>query len=169
MTRDELFELGVIRTAAPCPKKWADMRGDAVKRFCDDCQLNVYDVSQLTTLEAYSLLKLSEGRVCARIYTRADGTVLTRDCPTGLRRARQRALRSALALGALATSALAAVLSQLGGSGSLPAVRLARTSERLSQQAQAVVTPVLRSLNPPQSVMAGGLSEDAIEVPRTKK
>jgi hypothetical protein len=169
MTRDELFELGVIRTATPCPKTWADMRGDAVKRFCDDCQLNVYDVSQLTTLEAYSLLKLSEGRVCARIYTRADGTVLTRDCPTGLRRARQRALRSALALGALATSALAAVLSQLGGDGSPGAARLAETSRRLTQQAQAVVTPVLRSLNPPRSDIAGGMRAPRLEVPSGKQ
>jgi hypothetical protein len=169
MTRDELFELGVIRTATPCPKKWADMRGDAVKRFCDDCQLNVYDVSQLTTLEAYSLLKLSEGRVCARIYTRADGTVLTRDCPTGLRRARQRALRGALALGALATAGLAAVLSQLGGGPSLQGARLARTSERLSRQAQALVTPVLRSSNPPRSDIAGGMRPPQREVPRKVK
>lgn len=159
MTRDELFELGVIRTAAPCPKKWADMKGDGVKRFCDDCKLNVYDVSQLTTLEAYRLLKLSEGRVCARIYTRADGTVLTRDCPTGLRRARQRALRTALALGAMAASGVAAVLSQLGGSEGAQSAggRMARTAARLTEKAQALELPVLRSLNPPRSVMAGGL------------
>jgi hypothetical protein len=52
----------------------------------------------MTRDEVRALLVSTEGRVCARLYRRADGTVLTRDCPTGLRALRRRASRVATAL-----------------------------------------------------------------------
>jgi hypothetical protein len=36
--------------------------------------------------EAERLVVEKEGRLCVRFHRRADGTVLTRDCPVGLRR-----------------------------------------------------------------------------------
>jgi hypothetical protein len=66
------------------------MTGDARKRFCESCSLNVYNVSEMTRTEAEGLIAASEGRFCARIYRRQDGTVITRDCPVGLRSYRKR-------------------------------------------------------------------------------
>jgi len=61
------------------------MKGDGRVRFCSHCQLNVYNLSELSADEARALFKQHEGqRLCVRLYQRRDGTVLTRDCPTGL-------------------------------------------------------------------------------------
>jgi hypothetical protein len=76
--------LGRLSIAAPCPASWDGMRGDDRVRFCDGCQLNVYNLSGMTTAEATALVSGSEGRLCTRFFRRADGTVLTRDCPVGL-------------------------------------------------------------------------------------
>lgn len=76
--------LDQIKIASPCPKRWDEMDGDDRKRFCDDCRLNVYNLSAMTRAEAVDLLTRSEGRLCACFWRRADGTILTRDCPVGL-------------------------------------------------------------------------------------
>lgn len=63
---------------------------DAV-RFCGQCSKNVYDISKLTTVEASLLIQQGEasGRLpCMQLYRRFDGTVITDDCPVGLRRIR---------------------------------------------------------------------------------
>ncbi len=69
-----------LRIATPCPVSWADMTGDARKRFCGQCSLHVYDVSELTRGEAETLIRSSEGRVCMRLHRRADGRIVTKDC-----------------------------------------------------------------------------------------
>lgn len=66
------------------------MIGDDRVRFCDQCQLNVYNIAELSRTEVEKLIASSEGRICARLYRRADGTVITRDCPVGLRALRLR-------------------------------------------------------------------------------
>ncbi len=71
--------------ATPCPARWEDMKGDERVRFCDQCSLHVYNVAELTEAEAERLIRETEGRLCGRIYRRADGTILTRDCPTGVK------------------------------------------------------------------------------------
>jgi hypothetical protein len=86
---------------------------DAV-RFCGDCKKNVYDVSQMTGRDAELLIQRTEsGRfelnlpflsgqaqidelgmpgeedsgpsICLQLYRRKDGTVITDDCPNGLK------------------------------------------------------------------------------------
>ncbi|HST54042.1 MAG TPA: carboxypeptidase-like regulatory domain-containing protein [Pyrinomonadaceae bacterium] len=96
--------LGRVRVASPCRANWERMEGDERVRFCRECNLNVYNLSGMTRREAASLVAETEGRLCARFFRRADGTVLTKDCPTGLRAVRRRV---SLAAGA----AFAAVLS----------------------------------------------------------
>src|SRR5258708_12517759 len=39
----------------------------------------------MTRREAEALLREKEGQLCARLYRRADGTILTSNCPAGLR------------------------------------------------------------------------------------
>lgn len=94
-TQDQLANL---RIAAPCQTFWESMAGDERVRYCKLCSLNVYNFAEMTREEVRELLARTEGRVCARLYRRADGTVLTRDCPTGLRALRRRASRVAAAL-----------------------------------------------------------------------
>lgn len=72
-----------IRVAAPCPARWADMTGDDRARFCAQCQKHVYNLSEMTAEDASDLIREREGKLCVRFYQRADGTVLTADCPAG--------------------------------------------------------------------------------------
>ncbi len=90
-------EIDGIRIATPCSVSWEQMEGDERMRHCAVCSLNVYNFADMTRDEVRALLAGREGRVCARLYRRADGTVLTRDCPTGLRALRRRASRAAAA------------------------------------------------------------------------
>jgi hypothetical protein len=67
----------------------------------------------MTAAEVSALIVETEGRLCARIYRRADGTVLTSDCPVGAakippRRRYRRALALGLILPALAVAGLMA-------------------------------------------------------------
>ena len=73
-----------VRVAAPCSADWEQMRGDERARFCGQCQLNVYNLSGMTRQEAERLIASREGRLCVRFYRRADGTILTKNCPVGL-------------------------------------------------------------------------------------
>src|SRR3974377_2446301 len=75
-----------IRIATPCPARWEDMGGDDRVRFCDQCRKNVYNLSAMTAAEATALLQDKKGKLCARIYQRADGSILTEDCPVGIAR-----------------------------------------------------------------------------------
>lgn len=92
-----------LRVATPCPVGWNQMRGNDQVRFCDHCQLNVYNISELSKLEAQRLITSTEGRLCARLYRRADGTILTKDCPVGLRALRLRVSKRVAAVFALVT------------------------------------------------------------------
>ena len=81
-----------IEIPLPCHVPWTDMTGDDRVRFCGDCRQNVYNVATFTRAEATRLLNDSSGRVCLRIFRRADGTVVTDDCRARLRAARKRGL-----------------------------------------------------------------------------
>jgi hypothetical protein len=93
-----------VRVASPCNAVWSDMVGNDQVRHCAQCDKNVYDLSAMTRAEAESVIEKHEGKLCARFYRRADGTVLTQDCPVGQRRRRRR-----VSLVVLGSSALAAL------------------------------------------------------------
>jgi hypothetical protein len=99
-----------VRVAAPCPADWGKMVGDERVRFCAQCELHVYNLSGMTRREAEALVAGTEGRLCVRFYRRADGTILTRNCPTGLRAIRRRVSR-------VAGAALSAALGFFAGLG----------------------------------------------------
>jgi hypothetical protein len=86
--------LNDLRIASPCQASWDKMKGNDRVRFCDLCSRHVYSISNLTTTEASDLIQQAEGRrhLCVRLYRRKDGTVLTGDCPVGLRYALRRRL-----------------------------------------------------------------------------
>lgn len=64
------------------------MSGDDRVRHCAKCQTKVFNLLGLSRVEVDALLSNSGAPVCARLFQRKDGMVMTRDCPTGLRRAR---------------------------------------------------------------------------------
>jgi len=95
--RPDAALLGEIRVAKPCPADWSQMTGDDRSRFCSTCQKNVYNLSAMTAAEAAALIREKEGKMCVRYYQRADGTMLTQDCPVGVTRFRRRVTRSVAA------------------------------------------------------------------------
>src|SRR5258706_15227264 len=77
--------LDQISIAAPCTADWDSMPGTDRVRYCAECNKNVYNLSEMTRREAEALVREKEGQLCARFYRRADGTILTSNCPAGLR------------------------------------------------------------------------------------
>lgn len=75
--------LDQIKIASPCPARWAEMAGDDRARFCAQCEKHVFNLSAMTAAAAAALIREKEGKLCARLYRRRDGTVLTADCPVG--------------------------------------------------------------------------------------
>jgi hypothetical protein len=84
------LSLDTISVASPCTVSWDAMRGDGRVRFCTQCNQKVYNLSEMPHKQAEALLRQSEGKMCARFYRRRDGTVMTADCPIGLRAIRRR-------------------------------------------------------------------------------
>jgi hypothetical protein len=101
-----------LRIASPCPANWDQMSGDDRIRFCNLCNLHVYNISQITRRETETLFADTEGRICARLFRRIDGTIITKDCPVGLRAVRRRLARVAGAAFAAIVSLVATVMGQ---------------------------------------------------------
>jgi hypothetical protein len=95
-----------VRIASPCSASWEAMTGDDRVRFCGSCQKNVYNLSAMESAEAETLLAKHNESICVRLYRRTDGTVMTTDCPVGVRKRRlKRAVLAVAGAGALAASA----------------------------------------------------------------
>lgn len=102
--------LDTISIAAPCSADWHGMTGDERVRFCGDCQKNVYNLSDMTRREAEQLISRTQGKLCVRYYRRADGSILTANCPIGLRALKRQMSRAA-------TAVASAILSFVTGLG----------------------------------------------------
>ena len=150
--RRQLPVLDNLHIAAPCSADWSRMTGDARARFCGSCEKNVYNLSEMTRLEAEALLIEKEGKLCVRYYQRADGTILTADCPTGV--AKRRRKRKVMAATFSAVSAVAAAASAFG-------VRSQRLVMMGALPSPAYVAPVqtpeqpekIEPVQPPQMIM----------------
>lgn len=101
--RDKLLDN--IYIASPCGVKWDSMTGDDRVRFCGLCQLNVYNLSNMTRQEATDLLIEKEGNLCVN-YARQDGTIITKNCPVGLRKLRERVHKFAAVIAGVISFAL---------------------------------------------------------------
>jgi hypothetical protein len=117
-----------VKVAAPCPADWGKMVGDERVRYCDGCSLHVYNLSGMTRRAAEGLIASTEGRLCVRFYRRADGTILTRNCPTGLAALKRRAARAA-------TATLTAVLGFFAALGFNSGVESALSPELMEESA----------------------------------
>lgn len=80
--------LSRISIAAPCSADWDAMPGTERIRNCGDCKKNVYNISDMTEKEAEAFLRENNTSKCVTYFQRQDGTILTDDCPVGLRQIR---------------------------------------------------------------------------------
>jgi Carboxypeptidase regulatory-like domain len=71
--------LDAISIPKPCPSEWDSMTGNRRKRFCQECNKQVYNLSAMTRDEAEALVARFEGRLCARLERDADGVILDDD------------------------------------------------------------------------------------------
>lgn len=101
--------LDKVRIAAPCSADWDDMFGNERVRFCDQCQLNVYNLSEMSKAEAERLIGQTEGRLCVRFYRRQDGSIITQNCPVGLRAIKRKLSRVATAVATSVMSFIAGI------------------------------------------------------------
>ena len=146
-----LDNLGV---ASPCHEKWDDMVGDDTSRFCLKCEKNVYDLSSMTKEAAESLIAAKEGSLCARFYRRADGTVITADCPEGIALKRRRSF----AFGVLGASLLAG--------GGLAASQLFRTQGEVGTHCTRTMGTATAIASPPEEFQGQTVMGDISEAHR---
>ncbi|HSN25763.1 MAG TPA: hypothetical protein VLT45_05740 [Kofleriaceae bacterium] len=101
------IDLTNLRLGFACKQRWDDMVGDDRVRLCGACDREVFNLSEMTRAEAEAVLATRGLKPCVRFYRRPDGTVVTRDCPSGVPAGRRRLAVVASSLAA-AGSALAA-------------------------------------------------------------
>ncbi|HZI58001.1 MAG TPA: carboxypeptidase-like regulatory domain-containing protein [Verrucomicrobiae bacterium] len=98
-TKPKEVNLTKLHIASPCPANWEKMIGDERVRHCSECNLNIYNISAMAEAQAIQLIAKNQGqRVCLRLYRRADGTVMTQDCPWSLRAMTRKISRLAAAV-----------------------------------------------------------------------
>lgn len=144
-----------IQIASPCHERWEDMTGDERTRHCASCRLDVHNIAGMSERDAEALLRSAfsdDGspveRLCARVFRRADGTILTADCPVGVEtlriRARRSAARVAAALGITTLIGWAAAMEQGPGAawaGYHPFTTVAKAIGRQHQPPVQTFTP----------------------------
>jgi hypothetical protein len=159
-------KLDNVRVAAPCNVDWDTMYGNERVRFCDQCQLSVYNLSEMTKTEAERLVGNAEGRLCVRYYRRRDGSILTQNCPVGLRALRRRMSRISTAIGSTVLSFFAG-LGVYGLFGRIDVRHLGRRSfvgVIASQGKMGTVPPA--AVRPEPQVIVGDLA--LVEIPKPK-
>jgi hypothetical protein len=76
--------LARAKIASPCSADWMQMVGDDRVRFCGACKKDVYNFSSMTAPEVEALMLAKGIDLCARLYRRKDGTIMTSDCSVGV-------------------------------------------------------------------------------------
>ena len=110
-----------------CHADWDLMSGDDRVRYCKVCEKSVYNLSALTRRQTETLVAEHGGKLCARIYQRPDGSILTQNCPEGMR-----------GLSAKITRRAGAVLSAMLSVGGTCGAVAAYTAESGSRAGQVV-------------------------------
>ena len=150
--------LNNLKVASPCSQDWNAMLGDNRKRYCGECKLNVYNLSGMTRTEAENLVMNAEGRLCVRFYKRADGTLLTEDCPVGWAKVKQRTQAYLTALASLIFAffgalGLVAAFKKSSESMIMGGISPASTATPRARMGEMEVNSNTRTERPPQYVM----------------
>ena len=151
--------LSHVRVAAPCRADWERMRGNERVRFCDHCSMNVYNLSKMTRKDAEALILSAEGRLCVRYYHRPDGTILTGNCPEGLRALKRR-------VSGLSRAVVSSVLSFFAGMAVLAGLETAQTSlDDATQTGPDLISPVPIGEDAPPTPEPVWMGDVALEPP----
>lgn len=140
-----MIPLEQIKIASPCHANWDEMTGTDQARFCQSCRKNVYNLSEMTRAEAEALIQEKEGCLCVRFYTRADGTLLTQDCPVGLRALRVKLAKRLSYAAALLLSCVTGLMRWPGVAHAVTVVKRQSPAAKSSVKPR-VVRPVPKSL-----------------------
>lgn len=128
--------LSHVRVAAPCRADWERMRGNERVRFCGECSMNVYNLSNMSKKDAEALILSAEGRLCVRFYSRSDGTILTKNCPVGLQALKRR-------VSGISRAIVSSVLSFFAGMAVLAGLETAQSSLHVTTEADLnLIAPV---------------------------
>ena len=78
-----------VTIKTPCSVGWENMEGDDKVRFCQQCKLNVHNLSNMTDKEAANILTANKTkRLCVFMRKRPDGSIITDNCPEKLKKIR---------------------------------------------------------------------------------
>lgn len=75
MAKKDLFDS--IDVPEPCSQSWEAMKGGDQSRFCDSCEKDIYNLSEMTRREAKKLIFQSKESVCIRLEKDTRGKVKT--------------------------------------------------------------------------------------------
>ncbi len=156
MSETQNSPLDNLHIASPCHASWDGMTGDDQARFCKSCNKNVFNLTMMTRQDAEKLIRVKEGNLCVRYSQREDGTIITQDCPVGLERAKQTALRPWRAFATGITAIVAAVSSLLGIAPRIAAQPPLDTSARVHTLQGDMAMPTQKSATKPAVTMMGG-------------
>jgi hypothetical protein len=78
MDADKLLSRMTIQE--PCSMDWAAMPGDERARHCASCDKHIFDLTAMSPDQAATVLHEQDGQICARVFERADGTLVISDC-----------------------------------------------------------------------------------------
>ena len=93
-----------VLNSAPCTQPWSGMQGNERERHCAACDKQVHNFAAMTAREVEQLVRDKEGRLCARVTYREDGSICTLDGHSQPSLAAGIALAASLALGSSAAA-----------------------------------------------------------------
>lgn len=168
--RRRLPVLPNIRVASPCPADWNAMIGDSRVRACATCKKNVFNLSAMTRADAESLIRETNGDLCAQYWQRKDGTILLADCTVqGVRRGHvMTAFAAATAIAGTALIAHATHPHRAPAHHERPPVTVELRHFAQPPPVQAPAPPVAHELEPDQQMLRGKVSIVHDPVTRTK-
>src|SRR5437588_4836115 len=100
----------------------------------------------MSRAEVDELITNTTGRLCARLYRRSDGTIITRDCPEGLRAIQRRIATRAGAICATIISLAIGAFGQKAAtekSSCRPQVQISKSNDSPQTNARSIAGTVL--------------------------
>lgn len=75
-----------LELSSPCVFDWDEMIGDERERFCQKCELNVYNISAMSKKEAIEFLQnQNKENLCINYFKDTNGRIKTKETPRIIR------------------------------------------------------------------------------------
>lgn len=142
--------------AAPCSVSWELMTGDDRARACSQCSRNVYNLSSMTRNEAEAFLAEHGISHCVTFYRRENGTIMTDNCPVGLRKLRDQCRLAAKMVAAAITFLLTPLAAMAEKLPPDTFVRQAGDSEMIYGEPAMVPAPT-KNKRMPEKIAGGAI------------